>query len=455
MSVAESKTYEFPEGEFTVDLHDLAAILLREFLFSEPRFKFSRLLEISTGSVPVSCLPVGGQSWTYMAPPKIGYFLKTPEGFENFNAPPDSDSESEDESDTYSEDEDGNEGENKGKGKDKSKSEDENGNKDSRKDNDKDVKSVPVHDEEKEKRRQHYNSLPPIEPSDFLDEDFRCSRELDSEVVETIFWRVHTHNRNFLLHHALQIVLDTLPPKQTTLRIRTSSGDVLSTSPRSFIITEMDVTPLSLLYIANFERRPDSKVFKNVAVTINQYTHGEQGIGLSYPWISLTFVPSSKRPSPDEPPDADEIASENSPDNISLDLCLPGLNNVRGLGHEIFALEKSSIYHNKLLPKGCDADILPIHSSRIDALSPERAQPAHELAGRVLTRLEKILTTGQRYCAYCGKEDPKTQCSRCKGKNIYCGQTCQKKAWPYHKVWCKVDAESLADDQAIDGKKKE
>jgi len=40
----------------TVDLHDLATILLRERLLSEPRFKHSHLREINDGSAPRTIL---------------------------------------------------------------------------------------------------------------------------------------------------------------------------------------------------------------------------------------------------------------------------------------------------------------------------------------------------------------------------------------------------------------
>ena len=41
----------------TVDLHDLATILLRERLLSEPRFKHSHLREINDGSAPRFIIP--------------------------------------------------------------------------------------------------------------------------------------------------------------------------------------------------------------------------------------------------------------------------------------------------------------------------------------------------------------------------------------------------------------
>ncbi|KLO16741.1 hypothetical protein SCHPADRAFT_822765 [Schizopora paradoxa] len=67
------------EGHFTFDLHDLAAIVLRERQQSVDPFKRARVVEICEGDTTATCLPPHAQTmWTSMkAPHKTAYFLKT------------------------------------------------------------------------------------------------------------------------------------------------------------------------------------------------------------------------------------------------------------------------------------------------------------------------------------------------------------------------------------------
>lgn len=263
-----------------------------------------------------------------------------------------------------------------------------------------------------------------VRPDNFLHEDMRTMRELDTEEVESIFWRVRNHDSSFFLHHALQLVLDYLPAS-TALRMRTPGGLVMTCAPQSFAVAEMGVLPRRTTYINHIQPRRT----KNgpIQVQLDQYTFGERH--LHVPWVYLIFGK-----------DEDLVPDRGNGKCIAVDVNSLTLG-LRGLGGEPFVMERRNVYHDvpKMLPRVVDEDLELIQSARIFATSEKKAKPAVELAIRVLARLEKI-TRGEKFCAYCGETAPKAQCSRCRGKSRYCGSSCQRKAWSYHKLWCKIDA---------------
>ncbi|KAH8114376.1 hypothetical protein DFH11DRAFT_1593999 [Phellopilus nigrolimitatus] len=335
------KSYTFVEN-LTLDLHDLASIVLRERLLTEPRFKHSRLFEVCDGSWPASCLPVSIQAeWMDRSAPKVGYFLQGSEKLADS----------------------------------------------------------------------------PIEPNNFLHPNIKCSRELDSQDVETIYWRIKHHDSGYTVCHSLQLVLDTLP-ESTLLRVRTSQGHALTCKARSFVVAEMEVIPKQTTYICDFRPRPDLGPYK---VDLAQFTTGDHEE--TTPWVYLAFGET-------------EVATGDigTDGRIAVDLVAPILG-MRGLGGEPFAMERLGTYHNKILASVADEDIDYTLSGRINP-SEEEAGPSKELAMRVLARLERITRGEETYCSYCGKEAPKAQCSRCRGKAK------ARKAWTYHKMWCKIDGAS-------------
>ncbi len=72
------QTSLYIDGRFTFDLHDLAAIILRERQLSDNRFKHTRLREVCVGGTTLLAFPAHGQTiWTSIpAPNKVAYFLK-------------------------------------------------------------------------------------------------------------------------------------------------------------------------------------------------------------------------------------------------------------------------------------------------------------------------------------------------------------------------------------------
>ncbi|KAI5121412.1 hypothetical protein M0805_003184 [Coniferiporia weirii] len=342
-------SYNFAEN-LTIDLHDLAGVILRERLLTEPRFMHSRLLEVCDGAWPASCIPIISQdAWMNEAAPKVGYFLTEP-------------------------------------------------------------KTIP-------------RNARPIEPHNFLCEKIICPRELDTEEVETIFWRVRHHDSGYMLAQTLQFILDSLPAS-TMLRLRTSQGHAIRCKASSFAVAEVQILPKRKTYICNFIPRPDLDPYK---FEMSQYLTGDRF--LSTPWVYLVFGES------------DVATSEIDTDRrVAVDLVSLMLG-MRGLGGEMFAMERLKAYHHTLLASVAEEDANYVLSERIRSPDDEeKARPAKELAKLVLARLEKITRGEETFCAYCGKVSPSAQCSRCRGSSRYCGSVCQKKAWKYHKVWCKIDA---------------
>lgn len=76
--LVDPKAYSFADN-LTLDLHDIATILLRERQLTEPWFKHSQLLEVCNGGQKASRLPDAAQiTWTKLPRPKLGYLLKEP-----------------------------------------------------------------------------------------------------------------------------------------------------------------------------------------------------------------------------------------------------------------------------------------------------------------------------------------------------------------------------------------
>jgi hypothetical protein len=265
------------------------------------------------------------------------------------------------------------------------------------------------------------NQQAPIEPGTFVHDNLkRESPAIPYPDLELLFWRIRHHDSGFLLAHALQLVLDALPAS-TTLRIRTSRGHSLLTSAQDFTIAEAPLTPSSMTYICKLNKAPGMSPTQFGAA---QYLNGTEG---DIPWVYVLFggsVAGSREPSQDG--------------RVAVDLISP-LIGLRGLGGEIFVMEKLFDVLNKVLPNPWHPNEL-ILSGRI-VPSPGRMQQANEataLSKRVRDRLEAIQNGGELFCAYCGKSAPSSQCSACQ-KVKYCNAECQSMGWKYHKRWCKED----------------
>ena len=241
--------------------------------------------------------------------------------------------------------------------------------------------------------------------------------------LEMYFWGIRHHNSGYPLAHAMQLVLDALPAT-TKLRIRTSRGHFLTVPASSFSIVELPIMALTNSYICNMKPRERPELDGHTNFILAQYTTGGTG---SFPWVYMLFGD-------------DGVADpEQQGLQVVLDL-VSAMLFFRGLGGEIFSMERMEEYHTKLLSQGALQGKPFKHSARIK-FPPGEAQEdseAAQLSKRVLTRLLKIME-GETFCAYCGKETPKSLCTVCR-KARYCDNKCQKKAWKYHKTWCKIDA---------------
>ena len=330
----------------TVDLHDLATILLRERLLSEPRFKHSHLHEINDGSAPRMLLPDVSLPVLDGLPkniPHIAFYLV-----------------------------------------------------------------------------ENPDKIPRIPESSGVK---RTGGDYDvSELeLEMYFWSIRHHNSGYALVHAMQLVLDALPTN-TKLRIRTSRGQVLTVPVSSFSIVELPVMALTNTYICNMKPREKPKSYSDghTNLILAQHTTGANG---PFPWVYMLFG-------------GDDVGQGLQ---VVLDLVSPMLF-FRGLGGEIFSMERMEEYHTKLLSQGALEGGPFQHSERIQfrPIEMQEDNEAIQLSERVLTRLSKVME-GEKFCAYCGKEMANSLCTVCR-KALYCDKRCQTKGWKYHKTWCKIDA---------------
>jgi hypothetical protein len=336
----------------TVDLHDLATILLRERLLSEPRFKHSHLREINDGSAPRTLLPDTPLPVLDALPqdiPHLAFFLV-----------------------------------------------------------------------------ENTSEIPKIPESTGVT---RTGGDYDASdlELEMYFWAIRHHNSGYALVHAMQLVLDSLPTT-TKLRIRTSRGHVLTVPASSFSIVELPIMALTNTYICNMKPRekPKSESDGHTSLIMAQHTTGGSG---TFPWVYMLFG-------------GDGLPAANAERHglqVVLDLVSPMLF-FRGLGGEIFSMERMEEYHTKLLSQGALEGRPFKHSDRMGfrPIEGQEDNEAIQLSERVVTRLSKIME-GETFCAYCGKEMAKSLCTVCR-KAMYCDKRCQTKGWKYHKTWCKLDA---------------
>ena len=339
----------------TVDLHDLATILLRERLLSEPRFKHSHLKEINDGSAPRTLLPHTLLPVLDDLPkniPHLAFFLV-----------------------------------------------------------------------------ENPNEIPGIPERTAVTRTGGNYYVTDLE-LEMYFWSIRHHDSGYTLAHAMQLVLDALPSTMK-LCIRTSRGHFLTLPVSSFSIVEVPVRALTNTYICNMKprERPESDNNDDGHKSVNLAQHTTGGTGF-FPWVYMLFQG-----------DGVGIAEQQQQRlQVVLDLVSPMLF-FRGLGGEIFSMERVKEYHAELLPQGALEGRDIKHSERI-MFPPNEAREnseAAQLSERVLARFLKIME-GEAFCAYCGKEMAKSVCTGCR-KTRYCDKKCQKRGWKYHKTWCKIDAQ--------------
>jgi len=276
------------------------------------------------------------------------------------------------------------------------------------------------------------DNVPNNTPTDaftFKHKDFFSRFEYSEKDIETMFWEIKNHDRGFLLAQAMQFVLDSFLPT-TKVRIRTSQGYSLTCGAREFSIANLDVLPHRTCYIAKITKLPPPA--DPTQVELGQCVTGEKG---DIPWVYLAFGGPSVTSS--------EVHVDG---RVALDLASPLLSGMRGLGGEVFSLEKLLDYHTKVIPiRGEEMPTQMYLSGRLGSVGPpkrpEQVEMEKELAERVKVRAEKKLNGGMNSCGYCGKSEPKFRCNDCKVAR-YCDARCQKLGWRYHKKWCNQDATS-------------
>lgn len=271
-------------------------------------------------------------------------------------------------------------------------------------------------------------NTPLVEPNEFLHPSFVSPRLLDTEDVETIYWRVRlalANNTGGLLY-ALQCILRAFTAS-VTLRVRTSQGHSLICPAHAFKIKGSVIIYKEGLHIGHIKSYIDDSWLKpHRRIDVKHYQYNE--LHLDDEWLYMVFESEGSR--------------EN---NVVLDLASLVIGS-RGLGGEIFTLEKEETYQEKVLPKVveiCDDSDEEDHT--YDRIDPPPAMDDSLIAqdtlviNRVLRRLNRICQGVEVFCAYCGRPQAPSRCSKCAVAR-YCGKACQKKAWKFHKVWCKVDA---------------
>ena len=86
----------------------------------------------------------------------------------------------------------------------------------------------------------HSDSVPPVEPANFLHDDFVGPEMPSAREVEMAFWRVKHHDSGYMMAHTLSLVLDSLP-ESTRLKIRSSQGHSIECKATDYAIYHHDL----------------------------------------------------------------------------------------------------------------------------------------------------------------------------------------------------------------------
>ncbi|KAI0361827.1 hypothetical protein OH77DRAFT_1508637 [Trametes cingulata] len=231
--------------------------------------------------------------------------------------------------------------------------------------------------------------------------------------LEHIWWRCKTYDQGFLLADVAQRVLDTLPDR-VRVRARTAAGDTVLCSPRDFMIGNAMLTPREACAIVHFNAPLDP------ATEQTSYAACLSGFDgpVKWPYLILGPIESSLD------------------DRVVLDLGLSQIGG-RGLGRELFALERYGDYMQRVLPKYAVVhEVLPLTVEIVPfSASDETRARATALSQAVLLRVLHIAEGKETdFCRYCWQEGVLTHCGAFKTAH-FC-EPCHKLAWKYHKVWC-------------------
>ena len=238
--------------------------------------------------------------------------------------------------------------------------------------------------------------------------------DLNRRTLENAFWRCKTFNTGWLLAYVAQTVVRSLP-RTARIRARTASGYEMTCSPLEVMAMEMEVLPHQACCMVVYEPRPD------LGPTKVDMAHHFSGFLQPMPWIYLCLG-------------EDTCTDPEHSTRVALDLAIQQIGG-RGGAHELFALERISEYHERILPRFAQEYGELILSDTV-ALSPlDIRKQGDDIVRSVLERLTKIANGDHNFCRYCGKDGVETRCSTCKEAR-FCKE-CHVSGWKYHKVWCK------------------
>ncbi|KAI0361828.1 hypothetical protein OH77DRAFT_467051 [Trametes cingulata] len=225
------------------------------------------------------------------------------------------------------------------------------------------------------------------------------------KALEDIFWRCKNYKQNYLLAYVAQSIFERLP-SNTLLHCRTATGYTLLCHPRDVRLGTATITPREACAILHLSKSP-----KKFTAFLSGF-HGP----ISWPYLVLGNDPNMNR-------------------RVVLDLALPGIGG-RGLGGELFALERHDDYQCRVLPK-----YAVVHDRRPLSLGLSVAHAHQETVARaravtraVLAALVAILEGEMDFCRYCGKPGVPKQCGGCRAAH-FCAP-CQLLGWRYHREWC-------------------
>ena len=172
-------------------------------------------------------------------------------------------------------------------------------------------------------------------------------------------------------------------------------------------VQELLISPHESCYISEYSQHT------------TQYKEHFSGFGEKIRWAALLL--------------GDPLKAE---ERVVLDLAITQIGG-RGLGGELFALERRQEYLDKLLPAYATRDAQ--HDKETYMFNPlsyseTRMKRQGPLTDHVADRLDKLAQGEVEFCGYCGKDDVQTRCSKC--EQAYFCESCVRQGWKYHKAWC-------------------
>ncbi|OJT12601.1 hypothetical protein TRAPUB_10842 [Trametes pubescens] len=230
-------------------------------------------------------------------------------------------------------------------------------------------------------------------------------RTLTRRELEDVFWRCKDYDQGYQLAYVAQRVFNSLDGTGIQLRARTSTGYELVFSPAELMVGTATITPREACVIMSAD---DSDV----------RPMSFSGFDGPIPWPYLVLGNAG---------DLDRC--------VALDLALPQIGG-RGLGGELFALERHDDYMTRVLP--LYAEVHHVGHPTL-GIVPRSATDEMRTRAEALTEavVRRLVGPGQGetdFCRYCGEPGIITCCGVC--KTSYFCEPCHRLGWKYHRKWC-------------------